>query len=210
MVATGGHGLCSSTRFAGPATARATQHAEGKGSEARACTWPPGLEASAIGIAATRAARSLSASSRQRTCPPVHHLTSSNAKSRLDRSPARTRGRGAEQQARGRARQGRGPAVGLGPGRRRTRPSGARRRTERPRGHRTCSGTRGAVGGGRRHGGRRCDGKGLREILPCGQPTGERGTAQNRRCELQAAVANSGTRGPPPGCSPFEMSTHGC
>ena len=133
-MATGGHGLCSSTRFAGPATARATQHAEGKGSEARACTWPPGLEASAIGIAATRAARSLSASSRQRTCPPVHHLTSSNAKSRLDRSPARTRGRGAEQQARGRARQGRGPAVGLGPGRRRTRPSGARRRTERPRG----------------------------------------------------------------------------
>ena len=83
----------------------------------------------------------------------------------------------------------------LGPGWLRTCPSAARGRTERPRGPSNLrSGTRGAVGGGRRHGGRRCDGKGLREILPCGQPTGERGTAQNRRCELQAAVANSGFR----------------
>ena len=82
------------------------------------------------------------------TRPPVHHLPSSNAKSRLDRSPARTRGRGAEQQARGRARQGRGPAVGLGPCRLRTRPSGARRRTERRRGPSNLrSGTRGAVAG---------------------------------------------------------------
>ena len=121
----------------------------------RACTWPPGLEASAIGIAATRAARSLSASSRQRTCPPVHHLTSSNAKSRLDRSPARTRGRGAEQQARGRARQGRGPAVGLGPGWLRTRPSGARRRTEQPRGPSNLQRHPRGGRGGRRHGGAR-------------------------------------------------------